>query len=431
MFNPNIETLPRPQLRELQNRRLRDLVRRLDRQSAFFRDRLEAVGVAPEEISSVEKLHRLPPIRKELLRDLYPFGLLAVDRSQVARVHASSGTTGKPVVAAYTRGDLEVLAEVNARSLAAAGARPGMTFHNAYGYGLFTGGLGLHAGAEKLGLTVVPASGGMTQRQITLIQDFRPDIIGCTPSYAQTLAEQFRLRGIPPDQISLRYAVLGAEPWTEAIRADVDSGLGVRSLNIYGLTEVIGPGVSQECLEGRAGSHIWEDHFHPEILDPDTEQPVADGELGVLVLTTLTKQAMPVVRFWTGDLVSLDSSPCPCGRTHRRMSRVKGRTDDLLIVRGVNLYPTQIESLIGDCTELTPHYQLEIDRPEGLDRMVVRVETRSPGDPSPRPLLADRLKKRIKDTLGLNAEIAVLPPNSIPRSEGGKLQRVIDRRKLY
>ncbi len=425
-----METLPRPRLRQLQDTRLRDLVGRLHRHSPFFRGRLEAARVSPDTIATVEDLPRLPLTRKEHFREQYPFGLLAVERSRVARVHASSGTTGKPVVAAYTRDDLELLAEVNARSLAAAGARPGMTFHNAYGYGLFTGGLGLHAGAEKLGLTVVPVSGGMTERQITLIRDFRPDIIGCTPSYAQTLADRFRQRGVPPERISLRYAVLGAEPWTEAIRADVDAGLGVRSLNIYGLTEIIGPGVSQECLEAAQGSHVWEDHFFPEVLDPKTAEPLADGKVGVLVLTTLTKQATPVVRFWTGDLVSLDSTPCPCGRTHRRMSRVRGRTDDLLTVRGVNLYPTQIENLIGEYPELTPHYQLEIERPSRLDKITVRVEACSDAGREAVAPLAKRLASRIKEALGLTAEVSIVAPGTIPRSEGGKLRRVIDLRRL-
>lgn len=426
-----METIESGRLRDLQNRRLLHLLPLLGRRVPFYRRHWRDHGVETDQIASVEDLPKLPVTRKEHLRDLYPFGLLAVQRHEVARLHASSGTTGNPVVAAYTAGDLAVLAEVNARSLAAAGARPGMMLHNAYGYGLFTGGLGLHAGAEKLGLTVAPVSGGMTDRQIKLILDFQPDVLACTPSYAQTLADRFRRRGVPPEKISLRHAVLGAEPWTETIRADVDAGLGVRSLNIYGLTEVIGPGVSQECLEAGAGSHIWEDHFFPEVLDQRTEEPLPDGRTGVLVLTTLTKQAMPVVRFWTGDLVSLDSTPCACGRTHRRMSRVQGRTDDLLIVRGVNLYPTQIETLLGDFPELTPHYQLEIDRPSGMDRIVVRVETHSESETASTDPLAGRLRRRIKDALGLNSEVSLLPPGSLPRSEGGKLRRVVDRRDLY
>ena len=281
-------------------------------------------------------------------------------------------------IAAKRKNDLKVFAEVVARSLAAAGARPGMMLHNAYGYGLFTGGLGLHGGAEALGMTVVPVSGGMTERQVMLIQDFRPEVISCTPSYAQTLAEEFRKRGVSPEELSLEYAVLGAEPWTEAIRKQVDEGLGVKSTNIYGLSEIIGPGVSNECVEERQGSHIWEDHFLPEVVDPDTGEPLPEGKVGVLVFTTLTKEAMPLLRYWTGDLTFLTYEACTCGRTHVRMGPILGRTDDMLIIRGVNVYPTQVEAVLLAIPEVEPYYQIVVRREGTLDEAELKVEVSEP-----------------------------------------------------
>ena len=345
----------------------------------------------------------------------------------------------------YTRRDLEVFAEVNARSIAAAGGRPGMLLHNAYGYGLFTGGLGLHYGGEKLGMTVVPVSGGMTERQITLILDFKPDVISCTPSYAQTLADEFRKRGVSPEEISLKYAILGAEPWTEAIRASVEAGLGVKAVNIYGLSEIIGPGVSQECLEGQAGSHIWEDHFYPEVVDPDTGEPLPEGQEGVLVLTTLTKEAMPLLRYWTGDITYLTREPCVCGRTHVRMGPIRGRTDDMLIIRGVNVYPTQVEEVLRLIEELEPHYQLVITREGTLDEVELKVEVteavfRRVGAEvlSDEVVEADhylnqlraKVQHKIKDTIGVTMRVTLMAPGTVPRSEGGKLRRVVDRRNL-
>ncbi len=374
IFEPDFETLPADRLRTLQGDRLRALVDYVTRRVPFYRDQLAAAGVTAASIRSIDDVVRLPITRKADLRDHYPLGLLAVPREELRRVHASSGTTGKATVVAYTANDVDLFARVNARSLAMAGGEPGMLLHNAYGYGLFTGGLGIHYGGERLGMSVVPVSGGMTERQMTLIQDLRPDVITCTPSYALTLASEFRRRGVAPDEISLRYAVLGAEPWTDGMRRQIDAALGVRSSNIYGLSEIIGPGVSCECVESRDGSHVMEDHFYPEILDPATGEPVADGEEGVLVLTTLTKEALPLLRYWTGDITALDRGECACGRTLVRMRLIKGRTDDMLIIRGVNVYPSQVESVLACVPELAPHYRLVVTREGTLDAICVEAE---------------------------------------------------------
>ena len=430
IFEPELETMPRDRLEALQLERLRALVRKVKERVPLYRARL--ADVEPDDIASLADLRRLPFTRKDDLRDSYPLGMLAVPKDDVARLHASSGTTGKPTVVAYTLGDVELLGRVNARSLAMAGAEPGMTLHNAYGYGLFTGGLGLHAGGEALGLAVVPVSGGMTQRQLMLIEDLRPDVIACTPSYALMLAQGFHERGVAPDEISLRVALLGAEPWTERMRAAVDEGLGVRSTNIYGLSEIVGPGVSCECAEERSGSHVNEDHFLPEIVDPDTGEPVAEGENGVLVLTTLTKEALPLVRFWTGDICSLDSSPCSCGRTLVRMSAILGRTDDMLIVRGVNVYPSQVGAVLGRIPELSPHFGLVVRRLGTLDEVEVLVEVNEDVVASltdeRRTALASRASALVKDTIGSSMNVTLVPPGEAPRSEGGKIQRVRDLR---
>ena len=429
IFEPELETMPRERLRTLQGERLARLVRYLDGRVPFYRRRLDTAGVAPGEVRSLDDLEFLPFTRKEDLRETYPFELFAVPMDEVVRVHDSSGTTGKPIVGGYTRDDVDLFATVNARTLAMAGAEPGMMLHNAYGYGLFTGGLGLHYGGEKLGLTVVPVSGGMTERQLMLISDFRPDIISCTPSYALTLAQAFAERGVALGEISLRFACIGAEPWTEGMRKEIDAGLGIRSTNIYGLTEVIGPGVSNECVEVRAGAHVNEDHFLPEIVDPESGEPLADGEEGVLVFTTLTKQAMPVLRYWTGDITSLNSEPCECGRTLTRMALIKGRTDDMLIIRGVNVYPTQIETVVSGFPELSPHYALVVTREGTLDDLEVQAEVaeeRHLADNS----LAERVAAMIKGTVGCTARVTIVAPGDAPRSEGGKLARVTDLREL-
>jgi len=444
IFQPELETLSRERLEKLQDERLRFVVGYVYERVPFYRQRLDEAGVDPKAFGGLKDLHKLPFTRKDHLRENYPFGLFAVPREEVARIHASSGTTGKPTVVGYTKKDLQVFAEVVARSLAAAGARPGMMLHNAYGYGLFTGGLGLHGGAEALGMTVVPVSGGMTERQVMLIQDFRPEVISCTPSYAQTLAEEFRKRGVSPEALSLEYAVLGAEPWTEAIRKQVDEGLGVRSTNIYGLSEIIGPGVANECVEERQGSHIWEDHFLPEVVDPDTGEPLPEGKVGVLVLTNLTKEAMPLLRYWTGDLTFLTYEPCACGRTHVRMGPILGRTDDMLIIRGVNVYPTQVEAVLLGIPEVVPYYQIVVRREGTLDEAELKVEVsedffREIGEKALSDevieadhrlrALRDKVAHKIKDTIGVSMRVTLLAPGQAPRSEGGKLRRVLDLRK--
>lgn len=439
IFEPDLETLPREQLRALQTERLRALVTYVKDRVPLYGGRLEAVK--PEDIDSPDDLGGLPFTRKDDLRDTYPFGMLAVPREQLVRVHASSGTTGKLTVVAYTAADVDLFARVNARSLAMAGAEPGMMLHNAYGYGLFTGGLGLHYGGERLGLVVVPVSGGLTERQLTLIEDLRPDVISCTPSYALTLAQAFRERSVAPDDVSLRFAALGAEPWTAAMRREIDVGLGVRSTNIFGLSEVIGPGVSCECVEERAGAHVNEDHFLPEIVDPETGESLPEGEEGVLVVTTLTKQALPVIRYWTGDITSLSSEPCSCGRTLVRMSSIKGRADDMLIVRGVNVYPTQVEAALLEVHELTPNYIIVVSREGTLDEAYVEVEVseafleeggadRLAEDLGHVAALRERTERRLRETIGCSLPVKLAAPGTLPRSEGGKLQRVVDRRTI-
>jgi phenylacetate-CoA ligase len=439
IFEPELETLPRDELHSLQTRRLRTLVAYVKERVPLYRERL--AGIDPDDVASRDDLRRLPFTRKDDLRDTYPFGMFAVRHGDVIRLHASSGTTGKVTVVGYTAADIDLFARVNARSLAMAGAEPGMMLHNAYGYGLFTGGLGLHYGGERLGLTVVPVSGGMTERQLMLITDFRPDVICCTPSYALTLAQAFRERGVAPGQISLRFAVLGAEPWTDGMRREIDAGLGVLSTNIFGLSEVIGPGVSCECVEERDGSHVNEDHFLPEIVDPETGEPLAEGEEGVLVFTTLTKEALPLIRYWTGDITSLSSEPCSCGRTLVRMQRIKGRADDMLIIRGVNVYPTQVEAALLELPALTPNYRIVVTRTGTLDEAEVEVEVSEKflreagsdslsGELEPVRALRAQAERRLQESIGCSLPVALKEPGSVPRSEGGKLQRVLERREL-
>jgi phenylacetate-CoA ligase len=437
IFEPDIETLPREDLRALQTERIRSLIAYVKERVPLYRERL--AGVDPSSVASPEDLATLPLTRKDDLRDNYPFGMFAVPREELVRVHASSGTTGKLTVVGYTAADVDLFARVNARALAMAGAEPGMMLHNAYGYGLFTGGLGLHAGGERLGMSVVPVSGGLTERQLMLITDFRPDVISCTPSYALTLAQSFAERGVRPEEISLRFAVLGAEPWTEEIRSAVDRGLGVRSTNIFGLSEVIGPGVSNECVEERAGSHVNEDHFLPEIVDRFTGEPMAEGEEGVLVFTTLTKQALPLIRYWTGDVTSLSSAPCSCGRTLVRMRQIKGRADDMLIIRGVNVYPTQVEAALLRVPELTPNYRIIVSREGTLDEAEVEIEVSDAflreagldslaGDLEHVRKLKARAERQLHESIGCTLPVTLIPPGTAPRSEGGKLQRVLDKR---
>lgn len=445
MFQPDLETLPQSELRTLQDERLRNLVHYIYERVPFYKNALDEKGINPSDIKSVNDITKLPITKKTNLRDHYPTGLFAVPMEEVKRIHASSGTTGRPTIVGYTKKDIETFAEVNARCLAAAGAEPGMVFHNAYGYGLFTGGLGLHYGGERLGLTVIPVSGGMTERQVTLIQDLQPKVISCTPSYAQTLAEAMRERGIAPEETSLEVAVLGAEPWTDAIRTDVEAGLGVKATNIYGLSEIIGPGVSNEDVNEQEGSYVWEDHFYPEILHPETGESVAEGEDGVLVITTLTKEALPLLRYWTGDITSLRRDVGASGRTHARMGMIKGRSDDMIIVRGVNLYPTQIEEVLQRVQGVAMHYQLALFRQGTLDTCELRLELaqdafyRLGQEVLSEELLEtnqylsdlrNKVQHKIKDTVGVNVKVNLLAPGSAPRSAGGKLRRIVDERNL-
>ncbi len=443
IFEPELECMDASARRDLQDVRLQTLVERVRERVPLYTGRLTTAGVGRGSIRGIEDLHKLPITRKADLRDTYPFGMLTVPRNQCVRIHASSGTTGRPTVVAYTAADVELFARVCARALAMGGAEPGMMLHNAYGYGLFTGGLGIHYGGEKLGMTVVPVSGGMTERQLLLIQDLKPDVITCTPSYALTLVAECEQRGIRPHETSLRFALHGAEPWTDGMRAQIDRGLGVRCTNIYGLSEIIGPGVSNECVEARDGSHVMEDHFYPEILDPDSGEPVPDGQEGVLVITTLTKEALPLLRYWTGDITSLTRGSCACGRTLVKMALIKGRTDDMLIIRGVNVYPSQVESVLAKFEELAPHYRLVVTREKNLDALEVQVELSSPfardivrealseeiveADTQLRALRG-RTAQLLHNTIGVSMKVSLLPPGAAPRSEGGKLNRVVDER---
>jgi phenylacetate-CoA ligase len=389
----------------------------------FYRGRFDDAGVSPDDLRALDDLSRFPFTRKEDLRAEYPFGLLSVPRHELRRVHASSGTTGKPTVVGYDAHDLDVFAEVVARCLYAAGARPGMLFHNAYGYGLFTGGLGLHAGAERLGLATVPASGGMTERQVTLIEDLRPDVIACTPSYALVLADALVARGHAPEDISLQYAVLGAEPWSERNRRDVERTLGVRATNIYGLSETIGPGVCGEDAGEQRGSYVWEDHFYPEVVDPETGRPVPDGVHGVLVLTSITRTGMPLLRYWTGDITRLLPGPNATGRTMRRMDMISGRADDMIVVRGVNVYPSQVAAALATLEEVTPHYQLVLTRAGRMDELLLRVES-ARADAA----FTQEVVRAVRESLGVSIRCELCAAGTLPRSEGGKLRRVLDLR---
>jgi phenylacetate-CoA ligase len=445
IWNQAMETMPRPEIEKLQSERLQQLVGRVYERVPFYKQQLDEAGLKPDDIKSVKDLPRLPFTRKVDLRDNYPFGLFAVPLEEVLRVHASSGTTGKPTVVGYTRNDLQMWAEVCARCLALSGAQPGEMFQNAYGYGLFTGGLGMHYGAEYMGLTVIPVSGGNTARQILLMQDFGPHIVACTPSYALTLADALEAEGVDRNSLNIKSFVLGAEPWTEAMRQEIEARLKIDAVNIYGLSEIIGPGVSNECVEVKNGSHVFEDHFIPEIIDPDSGELMPEGEIGELVFTTLTKEAFPLIRYRTGDLASLIYEPCACGRTHARMSRVVGRADDMLIIRGVNVFPSQIEEALTGIQDITPHHQIIVTRQDRLDQLEVRVEVtddfiRHIGDDifaghpdtgvEEAEMLEETIRRRLHSALGINVKVSLAAPRETPRSQGGKLRRVIDQREL-
>jgi phenylacetate-CoA ligase len=423
------ETLPREELRSLQGRRLAETVRRAGR-VPFYREALARAGVDAESIRSPDDVRRLPFTVKDDLRRHYPLGLLAVPRAEVARVHGSSGTTGRPTFVAYTRKDLDTWSGLVARFLVAGGLRPEHMVHIAFGYGLFTGGFGLHYGIEKVGAGIVPASGGNTPRQVMLIRDLGAEVLICTPSYALHIGEVAAAEGIGPGGLPLRYGHFGGEPWTEEMRLAIERSLGILAFNNYGLSEVIGPGVSGEC-GARDGMHVQEDHFIAECLDPETLEPVPDGEIGELVITSLTKEALPVLRYRTRDLAALDRRPCPCGRTGVRMGRVVGRSDDMLIIRGVNVFPSQVEEALLRVEGTAPHYLIEVSRPGALDEAVVKVEVR-PGDFSDEMRqmveLRDRIDREIHAVTGVRMTVELVAPNGLERS-AGKARRVLDHRK--
>jgi phenylacetate-CoA ligase len=424
-----VETLPRGDLERLQLERLRALVAHAGR-VPLHRDRLSAASVTPDRMRTLDDLRRLPFTTKADFRDTYPFGLLAVPMDEVVRIHASSGTTGKPTVVAYTRGDLDVWTEVMARTLRTGGVDRGDVVHNAYGYGLFTGGLGFHYGAEAVGAAVVPVSGGFTERQLLALQDLGSTVLCCTPSYALHLAEAIEEAGLRPGDLRLRVGFFGAEPWTEAMRTAIQTRLRVMALNVYGLSEITGPGVAVECPE-RDGMHVAEDHFLPEVVDPDTLEPVPPGTTGELVLTTLSKQGMPLVRYRTRDLTTLDPTPCRCGRALVRIGRIMARSDDMLIIRGVNVYPSQVEHALLQVPELAPHYLLVVRREHALDTLEVQVEGQPAamaGGEGALGTLAARVRRRLLDALGLTAEVRIVAPKTIERS-AGKAKRVLDLRE--
>jgi phenylacetate-CoA ligase len=423
-----IEKASVDELRALQLKRLKETLRHAYANSPAYRSKFDAAGVHPEDCRSLADLARFPFTTKADLRAAYPFGMLAVPRERCVRIHASSGTTGKPTVVGYTQRDIDTWSLVMARSIRAAGARPGDMVHVSYGYGLFTGGLGAHYGAEKLGLTVVPFGGGQTERQVQLINDFRPDLIMVTPSYMLAIADEFERQGLDPRESSLRIGIFGAEPWTNDMRAKIEQRLNLSAVDIYGLSEVMGPGVANECLETKDGPTIWEDHFYPEIIDPDTGKPVPEGEFGELVFTSLTKEALPVVRYRTRDLTRLLPGTA---RTMRRMEKITGRSDDMMIVRGVNVFPTQIEELILKQANLAPHYQCILERDGPLDTLTVAVEVAAgvAHDSGDARSAADTLAHHIKSFIGTSAHIELRPSGGIERSMG-KAKRVVDQRKL-
>jgi phenylacetate-CoA ligase len=428
MVDTDRDRLPRDEMTALQLDRLRDTVERAREDVPFYEQALADAGVSPGDIDSLDDLADLPFTTKEDFREEYPDGLFAVDWDDVARIHASSGTSGKPKIVSYTDGDLETWAEVMARSLVAAGVSEDDVVQNAYGYGLFTGGLGMHIGLEELGAAVVPTGGGGTARQIEMLQDLESDVLCCTPSYCLYLAEQAEERGLDPREFPLERVIIGAEPFTDPMRAEIEAALDVTAIDVYGLSEIIGPGVSIECEHAQDGLHIWEDHFLPEVIDPQTGEQLPPGEEGELVLTTLSKEALPVLRYRTGDVTSLTYEKCDCGRTCVRMDNVTGRTDDLLIVRGVNVYPSRIEEAIVSLDAVAPHYRIDLRREDNLDRIELRVEhhPRFDGDTEE---LRNRLDERVEDALNVSLDsLSVESPGSIERTEVGKVKRVFDHR---
>jgi phenylacetate-CoA ligase len=432
IYNEEYETMPREALEAIQLRRLQKTVARVYNTVPFYKKRFDEVGVKVDAVSSLDDLRRLPFTYKDNLRDSYPFGMFTVPMDDVVRIHASSGTTGKPTVVGYTARDIQTWSELMARTLMAGGATRGDMIHNAYGYGLFTGGLGFHYGAEKLGASVIPISGGNTKRQVMIMTDFGPTILTCTPSYALLIAEVAEEMGVDFREFNFKAGIFGAEPWSEQMREEIERKLNIKAMDIYGLSEIIGPGVSVECIEAQNGLHIFEDHFIPEIIDPDTEEVLPYGTPGELVFTTITKEAFPVIRYRTRDISVLYPEPCRCGRTIVRMGRVQGRSDDMLIIRGVNVFPSQIESVIMEIDGIEPYYQLEVTREGRLDTLTVKVEVNEKvfsDEVKNLQNMERKLEKNIKEMLSVSAQVKLVEPKSIQRSEG-KAVRVIDKRKI-
>ncbi len=425
-YTPDAECMPREQLLQLQLQRLKKILQHAYDNVAHYRQAFDEQGVKPQDLENLEDLAKFPFTIKDNLRDAYPFGMFAVPREQVNRLHASSGTTGKPTVVGYTEGDINTWAELMARSISCAGARPGDIVHNAYGYGLFTGGLGAHYGAERLKCTVTPMSGGNTEKQIAVMKDFGSHVLLSTPSYALNIAEVARSEGIDLADGPLRVGIFGAEPWSDEMRGEIEKQLGIKAVDIYGLSEIMGPGVAVECPE-QCGLHGWEDHFLFEIVDPDTLQPLPYGEVGELVITTLTKEALPIIRYRTHDITKLTDEPCACGRSHVRILRVTGRNDDMMIIRGVNVYPSQIESVLVSVKGVAPHYQLVIKREGVMDTLIVEIEA-EPDFAGDKHTLASEVKHHIKSLIGVSCTVNVLATGEVPRSQG-KAVRVRDLRK--
>ncbi|WP_068086637.1 phenylacetate--CoA ligase PaaK [Polycladidibacter stylochi] len=420
-----IEIASRDEISTLQLKRMKQSLQHAYDNVPLYKQRFDEAGVHPDDLKSLSDLSKFPFTYKQDLRDTYPFGMFAVPQDKIVRLHGSSGTTGKPTVVGYTQNDLDVWASVVARSLRASGTRPGDIVHNAYGYGLFTGGMGAHAGAEKLGCTVVPVSGGMTSRQVLLIEDFKPSTIMVTPSYMLNILEEYHREGLDPRKSSLKVGIFGAEPWTNAMRKEVEEAFDMHAVDIYGLSEVIGPGVANECVETKDGLHIWEDHFYPEVINPETGEPVADGEIGELVFTSLTKEALPIVRYRTRDLTRLLPGTA---RSMRRMEKITGRSDDMIILRGVNVFPTQIEEQLIATDGLSPHFQIELYKKGRMDAMRIHVEAMPNATSSEaKDTSAYHFSKRIKDTVGISAQVVVADPGVVERSQG-KAKRVVDNR---
>ncbi len=434
IYNEEFETLPREVLEALQLKRLKQVVQRVYHTVGFYRRVFDEASVTPDDIKTLDDLKRFPFTSKQDLRDNYPFGMFAVPMSSVVRLHASSGTTGRSTVVGYTKRDIDTWSELMARCFVAAGLTKNDIIHNAYGYGLFTGGLGAHYGAEKLGASVIPMSGGNTKRQIMILQDFGPTAICCTPSYALNLAEQGKAMGVDMRSLKLRVGIFGAEPWSEKMRQEIENVLGIKALNIFGLSEIMGPGVAMECLEGRHGMHIFEDHFLVETINPETGEVLPPGEEGELVFTTITKEAFPLVRYRTRDLSRLITEPCRCGRTLHRMDRVMGRSDDMLIIRGVNVFPSQIEAILLAIKGVEPHYQLIVDRAGTLDTLEIQVEVgeqvfANADEVKVLQNMERRIVKDIKDYLGVSAKVKLVEPKTLQRFEG-KASRVQDKRRI-